>query len=539
MRSFILKHKYFLVILSIFIVCECIVNPIAEFPLNDDWAYSKSVYFALNNHYTIGSFGAMTLATHIAWGALFTKILGFSFTTLRFSTLISALIGLFFLNKLVIKISGNKLLGFFACLILLLNPLYFNLANTFMTDVNFTTLLILCCYCAFNFFETGRQVFVLYFFIFSVALVLLRQFGIISPICFFLACVLMKEKRKQSVFLSIVVLVLVIVVLKLYENYLKNTLPAASEYTFSGSIDILSKTFWDNFFINVKSRFGIIIVHILVYSFPFAVIYTFSILKTFNKLLVFAVATFCFCIVYFTLKDVQFPFHNIFTNMALGPETFKQKSGHNYSQGFQEICQIIKYVFSTYTLIVVFFIVIFKAKIKKGIFSLSPEFAFLICLIATYIFLILITKEQVYFDRYHIPIIAILLIVFSYAGKLFKPKFIFASIPLLCFFYVSVFGTKDYLTINRTKWEVYNYVKKDLHQHVRKINGGFEINCWNEAYDSWWYDYYNLDAFDFLIQFDKEKDFKRVLPFAFQRYFPYKKDTINLYMRELRPVTKN
>ena len=160
MQFFFTKNKYFLFLLIIFIICEIIVNPIGEFPLNDDWAYSKSVSFAINGVYTIGDFGAMTLFTHLLWGTIFTKIFGFSFTVLRFSTLISSLIGLFFLNKLIVKISNNLLLGFFSCLVLLFNPLYFSLTNTYMTDVNFTTLLILSCYCAFVFFDTKKEIYI-------------------------------------------------------------------------------------------------------------------------------------------------------------------------------------------------------------------------------------------------------------------------------------------------------------------------------------------------------------------------------------------
>lgn len=531
MRSFVLKYKHFLYLLLIFIICEIIVNPIGEFPLNDDWAYSKSVSFALKGYFTIGDFGAMTLFTHLLWGTIFAKIFGFSFTILRISTLVSSLIGLFFLNKLVVKISKNQWLGFFSCLVLLLNPLYFSLANTYMTDVNFTTLLILGCYSAFSFFETKKKKYVFYFLLASVGLVLIRQFGIILPVCFFLACITLKENKKKYLIISFSLIVITIGILKFYEDLIRASISPGAAYTFSGSIDLLSYAFWENFFINIGVRYKVILVHILLYSFPLAIIYLISIVRSINKIYAISIAIVCSFGSYFLLQGNIFPFHNMFTNMCIGPETFHEPNGHTRSADFAIICDIIKYAFCSFTFIILTLFLSLKIKKGKNEFKVSPQVLFLLMLLGMYIFMILITQKDVYFDRYHLPIIALIVILFSFINRIFKAQYGFSILILCCFFYVSVFGTKDYLALNRVRWEAYYFIKEAAKVDAEKINGGFEINCWNDGKGNWWADYGNLQNYDYLIQFNRENGFQLVREYEFQRYFPYKKDTLRLQER--------
>ena len=73
---------------ALWIGAVLVVNPAGNFPLNDDWAYGKAVRGMVEQ----GSFrpcpwGGMTLISQAVWGSLFCLPAGFSFTTLRFSTL--------------------------------------------------------------------------------------------------------------------------------------------------------------------------------------------------------------------------------------------------------------------------------------------------------------------------------------------------------------------------------------------------------------------------------------------------------------------
>jgi hypothetical protein len=112
-----------------------------------------------------------------------------------------------------------------------------------------------------------------------------------------------------------------------------------------------------------------------------------------------------------------------------------------------------------------------------------------------------------------------------------KPSYILASVIVVCFLYVSVFGTKDYFSLNRQRWEAYRYLKgKGIPNS--KINGGFEIDCWNEGELSWWSNFTELKGRDYLIQFTPAPNFIPVKEFGFQRYFPYKKDKLYIFVRK-------
>jgi hypothetical protein len=84
-----------LILLLLWCVVVVFINPIGDFPLNDDWAYGQNTRaLTLENRLFFSDWPAMTLIAHTLWGTLFGKVFGFSFTVLRFSTLLMGLFGL-------------------------------------------------------------------------------------------------------------------------------------------------------------------------------------------------------------------------------------------------------------------------------------------------------------------------------------------------------------------------------------------------------------------------------------------------------------
>lgn len=539
MRAFVNNHKYYFLLGLIFLVAELLVNPIADLPLNDDWTYGKSVLILKNEgKIDIGAFAAMTLFSHLVWGFAFVKLFGFSFTVLRFSTLISSLIGIFVLNKLLSSITKNKVTAFIGCLVLLFNPLYFNLSNTYMTDVNFNTLLLLCCYFAHRFYETRSLVPFVLVFVMSSLLVLIRQFGIVVPICFTLSVLFMAEKRWLYTGLALVLTCVVYGVFKYYEGYLKGMLVPYASYKFSGQVNPGSSAFWDLFFYNLGARYKQILVHLLVYTFPLVLIFSGGIIRRAKKMAAIAVTLLSFTSVYFLLRTEAFPFHNVFTNMSLGAETFyetlstetKNYRPHTFAPDFENCMTVVKYLFSGGTLSLLLLFIIERLGSGERIQVLKPELVFSMSFFCAYVFLILITES--YFDRYHLPLISILILLFGFLYRDVSVNYKYTIPLLLGMFYISVFGTKDYLELNRTRWKAYHYLRHEKQIPADKINGGFEVNCWNEGQYNWWYDFLNLDNFDYLIQYRDHSGFKPYKSFEFQRCFPLEKDQINIFVRE-------
>src|SRR5207253_5401611 len=129
----------------------------------------------------------------------------------------------------------------------------------------------------------------------------------------------------------------------------------------------------------------------------------------------------------------------------------------------------------------------------------SPLLIYLLCLLLAYIAMILITES--FFDRYQLPIILITILLFSFLGRKYLPRISWALLPLLCLFYVSVFGTRDYFSWNSKRWQAVGELVQDQGIPLQEINGGAEVNCWNDGKPGDWYTFMYLHTFDYLIQY--------------------------------------
>ncbi len=127
-----------LIALIAFLALIAAVDPRHEFPVEDDWDYSKTVLNLLQT----GVFHRLevTQATVVfpaMWGALFAKALGYSFTTLRLSTLALAFGALMFFHALLGELEFDVPRRLLATLALMIAPAFVYLAFSFMTDIAF------------------------------------------------------------------------------------------------------------------------------------------------------------------------------------------------------------------------------------------------------------------------------------------------------------------------------------------------------------------------------------------------------------------
>jgi 4-amino-4-deoxy-L-arabinose transferase-like glycosyltransferase len=121
-----------------------LVNPRGDFSLNDDWAYGLPVRALVEKgEFRFTFWQSMTLITQVFWGALFCLPVGFSFDALRISTLVAGLVGTLGLYGLLRHFGAARLVALLGALFYAIDPLYFGLSCTFMTDVPFTSLMIL------------------------------------------------------------------------------------------------------------------------------------------------------------------------------------------------------------------------------------------------------------------------------------------------------------------------------------------------------------------------------------------------------------
>src|SRR5215813_9459982 len=134
-----------------------IVQPVGEFPTNDDFAYALTVKALVRDgRFQLTDWQSSTLVAQVLWAAPFCLIGGFSFTTLRISTLVLGLLGTFATYALLRHFRLGRRFSLFSSLVVALSPMYLAQANTFMTDVPFYAALVGSTYFVLSGLDLGR-----------------------------------------------------------------------------------------------------------------------------------------------------------------------------------------------------------------------------------------------------------------------------------------------------------------------------------------------------------------------------------------------
>jgi hypothetical protein len=182
--------KDLLCLTLIWCLAVAIVNPVGDFPLDDDWSFGLAVqYFMQVGHFHPTGWTTMTLLTNVLWGALFCLPEGFSFTALRFSTLTASWLGILGTYWLVRKLDRSRSIALLAALSLAFNPLYFVSSNTFMTDVPCLTLMIFSAVFFLEYLKSNALAALMTATLFSLAAILSRQVGLAVPMAFSVAMI--------------------------------------------------------------------------------------------------------------------------------------------------------------------------------------------------------------------------------------------------------------------------------------------------------------------------------------------------------------
>jgi len=175
-----------------------LTNPIGNFPLNDDWAYAYSVQHLLQHgELRFSDWTATNLLGQVAWSALFCVPLGFSFTPLRFSTVVLGFVGILGTYEILRGLNTSRQIAAISALTLAFCPKYFVLSLTFMNDVPFVAFAIASLYFFMRRLRLESPPAVAASFILACLAILTRQTGLALPIAF--ACALLTKKGIQAI----------------------------------------------------------------------------------------------------------------------------------------------------------------------------------------------------------------------------------------------------------------------------------------------------------------------------------------------------
>jgi len=492
----------FLALTALWLLAVLIVNPLGDFPLNDDWAMSRSVkHLVEHGDYLPTGALAMTLIMHVFWGALFCIPHGFSFTAVRISTLVLSLVGVLGLYVLIRQLDRPRWLAMICALTLGFNPVYFSLANTFMTDVPFTAWEILACLFFVRYLQRQKNPDLWIATTLAIAALLIRQLGLAIPMAFGVAFLFKHGFKKHSWFRASLPAILTAATLIIFNHWLRASGRAVGSYNLQlGQMVGKSKhplTLPLNF-----AHYGwVMLMYLGLFLLPIFATVKFNRQteqeKSRSAVLVWLVWLGLLTLTagHFFLKTALMPVHlNILDSWGLGPLTLCD----TYSLRLPDVPLLPAAFWVVVTVLSLFGAGLLTAIVVKEVTRLASEYrsrnfsappadrhlkntlaVFFLAGTLIYLGPLLINGL---FDRYLLTAVVLLMaFVVVTLPVIERPPVslrYFAGIFLVISFAgYAIAGTRDYLEWNRVRWAALNDLQRE-NISPGQIDGGYEFNGW-------------------------------------------------------------
>jgi len=129
------------------LLCIVAVHPGVDIGMIDDFSYFKSAQvLASTGHIVYNGWAAAMLGWQLYIGALFIKLFGASYTAVRASTTIIALVMVFLVQRIYVRLGINSWNASMGTLTLVACPLFMPLSVSFMSDIDGLFCIVLCLY---------------------------------------------------------------------------------------------------------------------------------------------------------------------------------------------------------------------------------------------------------------------------------------------------------------------------------------------------------------------------------------------------------
>ncbi len=527
-----------------------LVNPIGDFPLNDDWSYGLAVKRLIETGtFRPTEWTVVTLITQTVWGALFSLPAGFSFNALRVSTLVSSLCGMLLTYRAVRYVNPSRLMATTAALALGFNPIHYALSATFMTDVTFSALSMAAVVFFFRDIKTDSTLCFIIGTIFALAATLCRQLGLGLPLGFALFLLLMRGVNHRSLPRAIIPFALCVGTLLIFQHWLEAT-GRLSRYYFENTTGLFS-TLLDppNLLPSLATHIGIATLYLGWFLLPVIILALPKMLPAQKNsgLTLPAVGTgilfVLLCAIALPLSKLMMPMTgNILLEQGIGPLTLRG--------AYDVISSDVPTLGRSFWLAITVISVLGGATLLGGAVALAMRFwnsngsfkdhleqtpgaLFLVCAL-TYLFPIFVLGGL---DRYYIPALPLLMV--GIAGlrppvmeRLPRLHVAVSLITLVLLMLFAVSGTRDYLAWNRGRWVLLNDLLGTGKATPEEVDGGFEFNglyLFDADYKpssgkSWWW----VRGDKYLVAFVEKGGWKTVKKYEFSRWLPPSSDEILL-----------
>lgn len=178
-----LSHVPIALVFAIFLLSMFIVPTFNNVPVGDDWVYTRSVEILVDEgRLEILDLSVVTLLFQVLWGGLF-SLFEVSFVSTRLSTIVLVLASTWALYALCRDIGVSNQRSALGAAVYLFNPLTFGLSFTFMTDPQFTALLVIATWLYVRGLRPGdiRPGTIMLASVMASLAFLVRQQGILIP----------------------------------------------------------------------------------------------------------------------------------------------------------------------------------------------------------------------------------------------------------------------------------------------------------------------------------------------------------------------
>ncbi|WP_226573768.1 ArnT family glycosyltransferase [Microseira wollei] len=487
-----------IILLAIWIAMVILVNPIGDFPLNDDWAYGRSVQSVIEKgDFQISDWTATNLFSQVLWGALFCWPFGFSFTALRFSTLILGLIGVVTTYGLLREINTSYKFSILGALLVAINPIYFELSNTFMNDVPFFAFTAVSLYFLLRGIKYESKIAITFGFLMAGVAILSRQAGLAIPLAFGCAYI-MKKGFVISNFVKGFSPTLVGIAIQVgYQKWLQLTMRSPQSY--GDQINTLVKEVslgLSNVFFNYSQITLFSLIYLGLFILPLLILSACQNFKTYSnrqKTLLLIATSFFFVVALNRLisRNLIMPFvGNILVDFGLGPvgliNSYLPQAPRIWiaatAIGLVGAALLLQYLF----------LAIGQILARNS----SPETlekkwgtTLILSFVVIYFFPLglLGLTWQGFYDRYLIALLPFLMMMALLCrpnnGKNLKNLINSKLMPLILIMLLigggfTIAATHDYLSSNRVLWQALNNLMQTSQIAPERINGGFEFRGW-------------------------------------------------------------
>ncbi|MCC6797452.1 MAG: glycosyltransferase family 39 protein [Candidatus Hydrogenedentes bacterium] len=486
----VLRRSLLFPLLALVFLTVLLVPPTGDFPLNDDWVYAIPVKTLLDGHgYVAHPYRAAYGIFQTYWGAAFCLIFGYSYTVLRVSTLVLAVVAVCLTAKCARELGASRNVALFCGAMLFANPLFMNLSYTFMTEVPYIALMAASGYFYLRALRRGHVLDVFLGSAFGVLAFSNRQYGVLASIAFVLSLLVANRRalirpgayRVAAFVAPWIVVVLTYAVLRTMPDNPLQRIGIAGNISRAQQIGLAINALYS------------IPLYIGLFLLPLTTVQASRMVRHPRRIRIGQWARILVCMGFYSLAmalgalPLPYLLPNMLRDLYVGPLTlydtyFANRLWAPVSLGFGA-WYAISFV-AALSAGVLFASwrglrgpLFWKKQLRAGYAPRRAQYWFLYSWAALLLVSPLNPALTIYFDRYLLPGMVPLFIL-SAAGLRCIPRSvrIVAAGLVIVFYGFSAASVQDYLAWNRARWTAIDLLRTKYGAHNEQIDGGYEFN---------------------------------------------------------------